>query len=143
MDRIRRLHSGKEYRDNLEATVLCGFRKNAKHLSPSQSNLTDKGLYNQQTIEHFLKPKEMAQKQILKHWLNLLREENLMNMIAYLKLDAKQDGLYVNGNGVNVDEMPTEIMPQMLWTMFKQLVTLMETVKTELAQIHKTQTTIN
>ena len=60
-----------------------------------------------------------------------------------LEARAKQDGLYVNGNGVNVDEMPTEIMLQMLWTMFKQLVTLMAMVKTELAQIRKTQTTIN
>ena len=39
--------------------------------------------------------------------------------------------------------MPTEIMPYMLWTMFKQLVTSIEMVKTELAQIHKTQTTID
>ena len=61
-----------------------------------------------------------------------------------LEASAKQDGLYVDGNGVNVDEMPTEItLPYMLWIMFKQLATSMETVKTELAQIHKTQTTIN
>ena len=53
MDRIRRLHSGKEYRDDLEATTSHSFRKNAKQLSASQSNLTDKGLYNQQTIECF------------------------------------------------------------------------------------------
>ena len=85
----------------------------------------------------------MAQKQILMHWLNLLREENLYEHDNILEASAKQNTLYVNGNRFNVDEMPTEIMLQMLWTMFKQQATLMEMVKTELAQIHKTQTTIN
>ena len=67
-------------------------QENAKQLSASQSNLTDEGLYNQQTTECFLKPKEMAQKQILMHWLNLLREENLMNMITYWKLVQSRMG---------------------------------------------------
>ena len=60
-----------------------------------------------------------------------------------LQASVKQDGLYVDGKGVNVGEMPTEIMLQMLWRMLKQLATLMGRVKTELAQIHKTQTIIN
>ena len=142
MDR-RRLHSGKEYRDNLEDTALYGFRKNAKQLSASQSNLTDKGLYNQQTIEYLLKPKEMAQKINTQALVKPSKGGESNEHDNILEDSAKQDGLYADGNGVNVNEMATEIMPQMLWAMFKQLATSMETVKTELAQICKTQTTVD